>query len=171
MKKLLLVALLAVFTSSSGFAQLIGSSRYVTSRSHNVWVDFGLGAYTGDYKNGGLGLDLGFRWNKMFHEYVGWDIIKVAAQADTKHFKESISLKAMTGIRFESPVLFGDSKAYANFAGGYGHMFDMKKGAFTWEVGAGLKVTPRFNVGVAYDAWSKEGFNIGYINLKVGYAL
>jgi hypothetical protein len=171
MKKLFLVALLAVFTSSSVSAQLIGSSRFVTSRSHNVWVDFGLGAYTGDYKNGGLGMDLGFRWNKMFHENVGWDIIKVAAQADTKHFKESISLKAMTGIRFESPVLFGQSKAYANFAGGYGHMFDMKKGAFTWEVGAGLKVSPRFNVGVAYDSWSKDGFNIGYINLKVGYAL
>ncbi len=170
MKKILFVALMAVFSVSAN-AQIVTSNRTVHSSAHNFWVDFGLGAYTGDYKNGGLGMDLGFRWNKMFHENVGWDIIKVAAQADTKHFKESISLKAMTGIRFESPVLFGQSKAYANFAGGYGHMFDMKKGAFTWEVGAGLKVSPRFNVGVAYDSWSKDGFNIGYINLKVGYAL
>lgn len=170
MKKLFLAAILAVFTSSSVSAQLIGSSRFVSHSAHNFWVDLGVGAYTGDYEDGGLGLDLGFRWNKMFHEYVGWDIIKVAGQADTKNFKESISLKALTGIRVESPVLFGDSKAYANFAGGYGYMFDAEEGAFTWEVGAGLKVTPRFNVGVAYDSWSKNSFTIGYINLKLGYA-
>lgn len=169
MKKILFVALMAVFTISAN-AQLVTSNRTIRSNAHNIWVDFGLGAYTGDYKDGGLGLDLGLRWNKMFHEYVGWDIVKVAAQADTKHFKESISLKAMTGIRFESPVLFSDAKAYANFAGGYGYVFDPKDGAFTWEIGAGLKVTPRFNVGVAYDSMSKKGFTTGYINLKVGYA-
>ena len=169
MKKIFFVVLMAVFAVSAN-AQLVTSNRTIHSDAHNFWVDLGLGAYTGDYKNGGLGMDLGFRWNKMFHEYVGWDIIKVAAQADTKHFKESITLKAMTGVRFESPVLFGNSKAYANFAGGYGYTFDPKKGAFTWEIGAGLKVTPRFNVGVAYDAWSKNSFTTGFINLKVGYA-
>ncbi|MBQ9676538.1 MAG: outer membrane beta-barrel protein [Prevotella sp.] len=169
MKKVLFVAFMALFTVTAN-AQLISSHRYVEGNAHNFWVDLGLGAYTGDYKDGGLGLDLGFRWNKMFHEYVGWDIIKVAGQADTKHFKESISIKALTGIRVESPVVFGNSKIYGNFAGGYIYGFDSEKGAFTWEVGAGLKLTPQFNVGIAYDAYSKNSFNTGFINLKLGYA-
>ncbi|MBP3766792.1 MAG: hypothetical protein J6I31_00735 [Prevotella sp.] len=171
MKKLFLVAILAVLTSSV-YAQLLTSTRVSRSeRAHNVWVDLGAGAYTGDYENGGLGLNLGLRWNKMFNQYVGWDIIKVAAQADTKDFGSSISAEALTGIRGASPVLFGNSTAYANFAGGYLYNFDSKEGAFVWEIGAGLNVTPRFSVGVAYDSWSKNSFTTGFVNLRLGVAL
>ena len=170
MKKLFLMAMIAMFAVSAS-AQLLTSSRVArTGSSHNVWVDLGVGTYTGDVDDTGLGLDLGIRYNKMFHEYVGWDIVKIAAQADTKHFKESLGIKALTGIRGESPVLFNDAKAYANFAGGYYYGIDAEDGCFTWEIGAGLKLTPRFNVGIAYDAYSSDGATTGYFNLKLGYA-
>lgn len=169
MKKLVLMAIVAMFTVSAS-AQLLTSSRTARSGSaHNVWVDLGVGVFDGE--GSGLGLDLGVRWNKMFNEYVGWDIVKVAAQADTKYFKETIAVKALTGIRGESPVLFGNAKAYANFAGGYVYAIDPENGAFTWEVGAGLKLTPRFSAGIAYDAYSSNGATTGYFNLKLGVAL
>ena len=69
MKKLFLVALMAVFTSSA-FAQLITSNRTIHNKTHNVWVDFGIGTYTGDSNDTGLGLDLGFRYTKMFTENI-----------------------------------------------------------------------------------------------------
>lgn len=169
MKKLFLVAIMAVFTSSA-FAQLVSSHRYVASKSHNVWLDLGVGAFTGDYKDGGLGTSLGLRVNKMFTENIGWDIFKIAAQADTKHFKESIAAKALTGIRVESPELFSNGKVYANFDGGYVYAFDAGDGAFTWEVGAGVKFKNRYIVGVAYESYSKNSFSVGLINLRLGVA-
>ena len=33
-----------------------------------------------------------------------------------------------------------------------------------------IVTSPPYNVGVAYDAWSKNSFTTGFINLKVGYA-
>ena len=171
MKKLFLMAIVAMFAMSAS-AQLLTSSRTArTGGSHNTWVDLGVGGFTGDVDGTGVGLDLGIRWNKMFHEYVGWDIVKIAAIADTKNFSETISAKAVTGIRGESPVLFGNAKAYANFAAGYQYGFDAEDGCFTWEVGAGLKLTPRFNIGIAYDSWGKDHANVGFINLKLGVAL
>lgn len=172
MKKLFLVAIVAMFAMSAS-AQLLTSSRTArTSGSHNVWVDLGVGAYTGDVNDTGLGLDLGVRWNKMFTEYIGWDIVKVAAQADTNHFKETLSVKALTGIRGESPVLFGNARAYANLAGGVISGTDSNADIdFVWEIGAGLKLTPRFNVGVAYNAYNWDGSNVGFVNLKLGVAL
>lgn len=173
MKKVFLVVVMAVFTSSA-FAQLLTSSRVArqsSERSHNVWLDLGVGAFSGDYKDGGVGLNLGIRWNKMFGEYIGWDIIKVAAQADTKDFGGSISAEGLTGIRGLTPVLFGNAKAYVNAAGGYIYNFDSSNGAFIWEAGAGLNITPRFSVGIAYDSWSKNSFTTGFINLRLGVAL
>lgn len=170
MKKIFLVAVLALFTSSA-FAQLLTSSRVARSeRAHNVWIDLGVGTYTSSGASG-TDLNLGIRVNKMFHEYVGWDIIKVGAHANTKDFGKTISVEALTGIRGESPVLFANAKAYANFALGYIHTIDPNKGAFEWEIGAGLKITPRINVGVAFDSSKRDGVSSGVFGLRLGFAL
>lgn len=180
MKKLFLVALMAVFTSSA-FAQLITSNRTVYNKSHNVWVDFGVGTYTGDWNNTGVGLDLGFRYTKMFTDNIGWDIVKFSVQTDTKNFSNALYLQGKTGLRVVSPVVFGESKIYANFAGGYGRYFgDIKEGGFAWEIGAGLNVTPRFAVGINYNSCNykidvyrvgKETVKVGLLSLRVAYAL
>lgn len=151
MKKLLLLAVMALFTSST-FAQLLTSSRVARGdRAHNIWVDLGVGTVTGDAENTGVAVDLGFRWTKMFTENVGWDILKLSGQTDTKSFKEALNAQVKTGVRGVSPVLFGNSTIYANFAGGYGYYFDMEKGGFVWEIGAGVNITPRFAVGINYN--------------------
>ena len=168
MKKLFLMAIVAMFTMSAS-AQSLTSNR----TSNNVWFDLAVGSFCGTGVDGdytGLGLDVGFRWNKMFNEYVGWDIVKVAAQMDTKHIDKSLCGRALTGIRGESPVLFSNVKAYANFAGGYIYNIDRTDGSLAWEVGFGLKLFSRFNVGVDYDWYTKNGDTTGFVNLKLGVA-
>ena len=165
-----MLAIMAVFASSVS-AQLITSNRAVRGeRSHNIWLDAGVSFPTNEGAEGTI-LNLGFRYNKMFTEYVGWDILKIGAQANTKDFGETISAEALTGIRGETPVLFGNAKAYANAAGGYLYTFDLKDGAFKWEVGLGLKLTPRFNIGATYESYSKDGFTASMIGVRLGVAL
>lgn len=168
MKKLFFVVVMALMASSVS-AQLITSNRTISRRSHNVWLDLGVGGYTGDNAKG-TDLNLGIRVNKMFHEYVGWDIIKAGARANTEDFGKTICAEALTGIRGESPELFSSAKAYANFAGGYIYNFDASEGAFEWEIGAGLKFASRYIVGVAYNSYSKNSNTTGIIGLRLGVA-
>ena len=170
MKKMFMMALMAAMTLTAS-AQLITSNRTVRGdRAHNVWIDLGAGIGTESGAKG-ANFDLDIRFNKMFHENVGWDILKIGASTNTEDFGKSIWLKALTGIRGESPVLFGNAKAYANFAGGYGYHIDAEKGGFTWEVGAGLKLTPRFNIGIAYESITINSHSSGSIGLLLGLAL
>lgn len=172
MKKVFMVAIMAVISLSAS-AQLITSNRAVrNSRSHNFWLDLGVGGYTNSGAKG-ADLNLGFHVNKMYTDYVGWDIIKVGARANTDDIGKSISAEVLTGVRGESPVLFGNAKAYAHFNLGYLYSFDPSEGAFTWQVGAGLKLTPRFNVGVIYNSYKFSGASkaTSIIGARLGFAL
>lgn len=185
MKKLFIVAFMAMFTIASQ-AQIVSSrsSRitYEKGEYHPaIWVDFGLGTFTGDPEDTGLALDLGFRWNHMFTENIGWDILKVSAQTDTKHFSESLNVQGKTGIRGVTPVLFGNCSLYANFAGGYGYYTKVEEGGFVWEVGAGVNVTPRFSVGINYNSANysvkygsgkysgEQDVKVGLLSLRLSY--
>jgi len=171
MKKFIMVALMAVIAVSAS-AQLITSNRTVRgARAHNTWIDFGVGTYTNEGAKG-TDLNLAIRFNKMFTEYVGWDIIKIGARSNTDDLGKCICAEALTGIRGESPVLFSNAKAYGNFGIGYLYGFDAEKGGFAWEIGAGLKLTPRFNIGIAYDSYKiGDGDATGIFGLRLGLAL
>lgn len=171
MKKLFFVAVMALISLTAS-AQLITSNRTVRgARAHNTWIDLGVGAYTNEGAKG-ADLNLGIRFNKMFSEYVGWDIIKIGARSNTKDIGKYICAEALTGIRGESPVLFSNAKAYANFGLGYLYGFDAEKGGFAWEIGAGLKLTPRFNIGIAYNSYKLgKGDATGIFGLRLGFAL
>lgn len=168
-----MMALFAVITSTS-FAQLVTSSRVSVQRSESkpglVWVDFGAGGFTGDVYDSGLGVDLGIRVTKMFTSSIGWDIFKISAQTDTKNFSESLELQAKTGIRYVSPVFFGNNgSVYGNVSLGYGYFTDMEKSAFVWEVGAGFNLTSRFSIGGVYNSSHVKGGTVGYAGVRFGY--
>lgn len=168
MKKMFMLAIMAVMTLTAS-AQLITSNRTIRSGSHNVWLDFGAGVGT-EKGSKGADLNLGLRFNKMYTENVGWDIIKIGARSNTEDLGDALCAEALTGIRGESPVLFANSKAYVNLAAGYLYSFDAKDGGFTYEIGAGLKLTPRFNVGIAYNGYKINGWKVGLIGLRLGVA-
>ncbi len=185
MKKIIILALVTMFTLASQ-AQIVSSrssriTRTVTERKPAIWIDFGPGFFTGDAENTGLGLDLGIRWNHMFTENIGWDILKISAQTDTKNFGDALNVQAKTGIRGVTPVLFGNSSLYANFAGGYGHYPDAESGGFVWEVGAGVNITRHFSVGINYNStkytakYTVRGYSssvdakVGLLSLRLSY--
>lgn len=182
MKKFLLLAIMAVFVSSAN-AQLMTSRMTTVKNNHTskIWFDFGAGAYTGDVVNTGLGVELGFRWTQMFGESFGWDILKISAQADTKHFTETLNPQVKTGVRYVSPVLFGNQSLYANAAVGYGLFTDnTDANGFAWEIGAGINITPRFSAGIVYNSQNysmeiyksgSKNFSVGYIGLRLGLGL
>lgn len=169
MKKFLFLAICAM-VSMTVSAQLVTSSRVsVEEKPSNIWLDFGVGAYTGDVSDTGLGVDLGLRWNKMFTESIGWDIFKIKAQTDISNFTELLALQATTGARYVSPVLFGNSSAFGAVGLGYGYFTDIEDGGFVWEVSAGINVSPRFLVGVSYNSSSVGDATLGYVSLRLGY--
>ena len=173
MKKFFLLAVFTLMCMGS-YAQLVTSNRVTVEKkkASALWLDFGIGAFSGDVADTGLGVDLGLRWNKSFTENIGWDIIKVKAQSDTKNFSELMTVQAMTGVRGTTPVLFGNSTVFGAAGLGYGYMTDVEEGGFCWEVSAGVNLTPRFLVGVAYNSQgvSVEGFtfHVNYVSLRLG---
>lgn len=194
MKKILVLALTAMFAMASQ-AQIVSSrstgiTKVKTEKSHNFWIEGGVGTFSGDWNDTGAGIDLGFRWTKMFSENIGWDIIKAGAMTDTNNFGDALNVQFKTGLRLVSPVMFGESTLYGAVSAGYGLFTEEAESAFVWEVGAGINVTPRFSVGVAYNAQNltreveygyyngyyythdKEKFDIkgGYLSLKLAYA-
>ena len=185
MKKYFVFAIVAMFALASQ-AQIVSSrsSRITHERGEHhpsIWVDLGLGTFTGDAEDTGLGLDLGFRWTNMFTENIGWDVVKISAQTDTKNFTEALNVQGKTGIRGVTPVLFGNSTLYANFGGGYGYYTDIEEGGFVWEVGAGINVTPRFSVGINYNSANysyeygsgryhqEQDVKVGLLSLRLSY--
>lgn len=181
MRKFFVLALMALFTMASQ-AQIVSSrsSRITRERTVHkpvIWADLGVGTFTGDPEDTGVAIDLGFRWNHMFTENIGWDILKISAQTDTKDFTESLNVQGKTGIRGVTPVLFGNSTLYANFAGGYGYYTDIEEGGFVWEAGAGINITPCFSVGINYNSANytyessryKQDVKVGLLSLRLSY--
>ncbi len=185
MKKILLFVILAISVNVAQ-GQIVKSqmNQFETlngeySEYHPpVWLDFGIGTITGDPEDTGIGLDLGLRWTYMFTENIGWDIVKISAQTDTKSFVEALNVQGKTGIRGVSPVLFGNSSLYANFGCGYGYYTDIEEGGFVWEIGAGVNVTPRFSIGLNYNSADysvelyhsdKQDVSAGLFSLRLSY--
>ena len=182
MKKVFILAITAMFVLASQ-AQIVSSrstgiTKVKKERTNFFAIDMGAGTFSGDWNNTGTGIDLGFRWTKMFTENIGWDIIKAGAMTDTKNFGEALNVQFKTGVRGVSPVLFGQSTLYAAASAGYGLFTGEAESAFVWEVGAGLNITPHIAVGVAYNAqslsheykyYSGYGYHKEKIDIKGGY--
>lgn len=179
MKKIYFITFLAMLAMVSqaqiAHSSLYGSTRKNQPTSSRLWLDLGAGSFTGDLEKTGVALDLGLRYTHMFHENVGWDVIKLSAQTDTKEFSDMLNVQLKTGIRTVTPVLFGNSSLYANFSAGYGYYTYIEKGGFVWEVGAGINITPNISLGVNYNSANfkvDDYFDIGdysyYDKVKIG---
>ena len=175
MKKMILLAVMMVMTASA-HAQLVTSTRVVKHGGENrneFSINLTGGGFTGDTYDAGFGLELGLKYAYRFHPNFAWDVIKVAAITDTKHFKESMQIQGLTGIRGITPVVFGNSTIYVNAAGGYGYYTHIEEGGFAWEVGAGLNITPKFSVGIEYNSthisYDHGSSNVGLIGARFGY--
>ena len=146
-------------------------SRTKSERIPKIWVDLGAGGFTGDAKGMGVGIDLGFRYTKMWGNF-GWDILKISAQRSTKYFTwEDIDIQVKTGARYVSNTIGSNIKIYANAA--IGTWFDLKNNAPTfpvWEVGTGVMLTNHIAIGAVYNNHDfKGGVNVGYLAGRLSF--
>ena len=171
MKKLLLIAVLFIMASTANAQLLTSTTLYETKQPHrnHFALDLGFGGYTGDIEGGGLALELGFRDTYDINEYLSVDIIKIGAHSGTDDIGGLLNLQAKTGVRGFTPILFGQSRMYANFGLGYGYFTDAEKGGFAWEVGAGLDITRHIAVGFVYNTNKFYSYNISTIGGRVGF--
>lgn len=133
-------------------------------KNYNLWIEGGIGTPTvGDI---GLNIDCGIRYNKPLNENLSWDIVKVGANIITC---EEYLAEVMTGIRGESSVLFGEVKGYATFSVGYALDFTEEEGSFKWELGLGLKLSPRLCAGIVYGTY--DYIELRTLSFRVCFAL
>ncbi len=172
MKKVVLM-LVAVLVCTTMSAQLVTGTTYTKAKkekSSALWLDMGVGSMK---DVDGIGVDLGLRWNTQIMDYLSWDVFKIKAQANTDFISESLTAQALTGLRAQTPVLFGNATAFAALGLGYGYCFDVEAGGLDWDLSVGINITPRIMLGVGYNdqAIKIDGYtgHFKYTSFRVGF--
>lgn len=196
MKKILLAALIALF-SLTGSAQIVSStSRNITTTTTVVpkekktyfGIDVNLGKmatkvdFYGESEkvsNGAFGL--GFHWERHYNPYLAWDVFSVMWDAPFDSPSDFDRLAFKTGIRAFTPKFFRNMRGYANLDLGYSLNFLQSyvvssyniyedgmeaSHAFALEFGFGLRLTDHVGVGYALDWDSNTKYKGNYLRLS-----
>ena len=171
MKKYLFMVVMTLATMSASAQNNYSDSRTESERIPKIWVDLGAGGFTGDVKGMGVGVDLGFRYTKMWGNF-GWDILKLSAQRSTKYFTwKDIDIQLKTGARYISDPIFSNVKIYANAAiGAWCDLYYNSPTFPVWEVGTGVMLTNHIAIGAVYNNHNfKGGINVGYLAGRLSF--
>ncbi len=154
MKKLLtVIAALCCILGAS--AQRAGEATIWNDNSEynhsGFFINPTLGVITGDVDTDfGIDLTLGYRWN--FAGGLSWDILKVGANTGVSNFSDLMTLRFLSGIRYNSPEVIGDKSLYADFSLGYCLLTeDTDFSGFAYEVGAGVNLSPSVSLGIVWE--------------------
>lgn len=121
-----------------------------------------IGVTAGDVETGfGVGVGLGYRWH--IASGFNWDIVKAEAMTDVSNFTDALAVRFMSGIRYNSPVLFSDKGLYADFGIGYQFMTsDTDNSGVAYEIGVGLNLTRTVSLGLVWEGNSSSYESYGY---------
>lgn len=135
-----------------------------------------IGLMTGDVDNDlGIDLTIGYRWN--FTEGFSWDIVKVGANTGVSNFTENMTLRFLSGLRYNSPEIIWDKSLYADVALGYCVLTDVTDlNGFAYEIGGGFNLTPHISLGLVWEGncptfdfyGDTYKVNYGTIGLRLG---
>lgn len=162
MKKLFLLFAIAfsVATTSAQRASDMG----VFNNDNDDWnhssafVETSLGAVVGDVSETGFGwgVGVGYRWH--IANGICWDIVKAGMNTDVLNFTDALTVKALSGIRYNSPRIIGDKSLFVNAAFGY-HLNTSNTdiNGFAYEVGTGINLSKHISLGLSW-----EGFAASY---------
>ena len=196
MKKILLAALIGLF-SLTGSAQIVSStSRNITTTTTVVpkekktyfGIDVNLGKmatkvdFYGESEkasNGAFGL--GIHWERHYNPYLAWDVFSAMWDAPFDSPSDFDRLAFKTGIRAFTPKFFRNMRGYANLDLGYSLNFLQSyvvssyniyedgmeaSHAFALEFGFGLRLTDHVGVGYALDWDSNTKYKGNYLRLS-----
>lgn len=139
-----------------------------------------IGVMTGDVDTDfGIDITVGYRWH--IASGFSWDILKIGANTGVSNFSDLMTLRFLSGIRYNSPEIIGDKSLYADFSLGYCLLTDdTDLNGFAYEVGAGINLTKSISVGIVWegnnpkysweDAYYKytEKFSYGTFGVRLG---
>ena len=196
MKKILLAALIGLF-SLTGSAQIVSStSRNITTTTTVVpkekktyfGIDVNLGKMatkvdlfgeSEKVSDGAFGL--GIHWERHYNPYLAWDVFSAMWDAPFDSPSEIDRLAFKTGIRAFTPKFFRNMRGYANLDLGYSLNFLQSyvvssyniyedgmeaSHAFALEFGFGLRLTDHVGVGYALDWDSDTKLKGNYLRLS-----
>ncbi len=139
-----------------------------------------IGVMTGDVDTDfGIDLTVGYRLNLV--DGLSWDILKVGANTGVSNFSDLMTLRFLSGFRYNSPEIVADKSLYADFSLGYCLMTeDTDLHGFAYEVGAGVNLTSNLSLGIVWEGnnprYSYEDgryeytfkYSFGTIGLRLG---
>jgi hypothetical protein len=173
-KIFLLFAIVCGIVSASAqrasYMSTVDENQYEWNRS-SLFAETSLGAYVGDCRTGlGWGVEAGYRWHVK--NGICWDILKAGINTNLIHFSDMISVTILTGIRYNTPVLFKGKSFYANVDFGY-HIFthDNDDSGFAYEFGLGTNINKYLSLGLCWEglnACDYYSINWGNIGIKLG---
>lgn len=196
MKKILLAALIGLF-SLTGSAQIVSStSRNITTTTTVVpkekktyfGIDVNLGKMatkvdlfgeSEKVSDGAFGL--GIHWERHYNPYLAWDVFSAMWDAPFDSPSDFDRLAFKTGIRAFTPKFFRNMRGYANLDLGYSLNFLQSyvvssyniyedgmeaSHAFALEFGFGLRLTDHVGVGYALDWDSNTKYKGNYLRLS-----
>ena len=111
--------------------------------------------------------DFGFRFFKLYHEYFGWDVIKIKALYGLKEqprasgedpvFTDRIYPQILTGARGFSPVFHKEMRGYGAFRPGVGFSLSPDfKASFAYELEIGVHLTKSIYAGYAFHSMMRS---------------
>ncbi len=185
MKKLLIAAICGVLSLGAS-AQIIrstSSERIVTVKEspkpvNESWNHSGFFFNTGigimnDYWDetvAGWEFGLGYRWH--ISSGFSWEVIKLGFSTGLDYF-EGISARFTTGFRYDTPRIeaLGKRPIYASVGLGANVLADEGIGGLAYEIGAGMKITRGFSVGLFWQgATLTDYYNTsGMFGIKAEY--
>ena len=196
MKKILLAALIGLF-SLTGSAQIVSStSRNITTtttvvkkeKKTHFGIDVNLGKmatkvdfYGESEKVSDGAFGLGIHWERHYNPYLAWDVFSAMWDAPFDSPSDFDRLAFKTGIRAFTPKFFRNMRGYANLDLGYSLNFLQSyvvssyniyedgmeaSHAFALEFGFGLRLTDHVGVGYALDWDSNTKYKGNYLRLS-----
>ena len=163
MKKTLLILLFALSALSVCAQDWDFGSRSSIARGHRFGFEAGITNFESE-----IALDLGFRWQYDFHEYISWDVVTLKALAQFNNFDGSLTPEILTGLRLFTPEFIG-MRLYGNAGIGYDYNPDTGYGGLALQLGIGLRVTDTVSIGYAFDRMKLDDFKVTSHGLCVAF--
>lgn len=182
MKKYILAAALACGLFASEAKGEINTTALTNGGefSHSgLFVNPTIGVMCGDVKTDfGLDVTAGYRWNVTGG--FNWDVLKFGFNTGVGNFADDMTLRILTGVRYNTGQLFGGMGMYGDFAIGFATMTksfdDLRPMGVGYEIGIGLNLTRMFSLGLVWegnsvsDSMEDEIYGVEYeTKLKAHY--
>lgn len=116
-----------------------------------IFVNPSLGVVLGNADTDfGVDLTLGYRWH--IGNGFNWDVAKIGAFTGVSDFSDLMSIRILSGFRYNSAPILGDKSMYVDFSVGYSfRTTETSIGGFAYEIGVGANLSRTISLGLVWE--------------------